>query len=141
MAQPVFIWRKFLPHTIYAGRKGGHRHTAKPRWVGPGRVVFHELTPGQHAEDRKHVLWVILGNRIYKTSVHSVRPLSEREKEIFEAQGDESHVWKQLSDMIPKREFIDITGEEPTEDEREELPLPEAPNVETFIKPRVRFPG
>ena len=64
MAQPVFIWRKFLPHTIYAGRKGGHRHTAKPRWVGPGRVVFHELTPGQHAEDRKHVLWVILGNRI-----------------------------------------------------------------------------
>jgi hypothetical protein len=70
-----------------------------------------------------------------------VRPLSEREKEIFEAQGDESHVWKQLSDMIPKREFIDITGEEPTEDEREELPLPEAPNMETFIKPRVRFPG
>ena len=27
MAQPVMIWRKFLPHTIYKGRKGGHRHT------------------------------------------------------------------------------------------------------------------
>jgi hypothetical protein len=141
MAQPVYIWRKFLPHTIYAGRKGGHRHTAKPRWVGPGRVVFHELTPGQHAEDRKHVVWVILGNRIYKTSVHSVRPLSEREMEFFEAKGDESHLWKQLSDMIPKREFIDITGEEPTEEEKEEIPLPEAPNVDTFLKPRVRFPG
>ena len=141
MAQPVYIWRKFLPHTIYAGRKGGHRHTAKPRWVGPGRVVFHELTPGQHAEDRKHVVWVILGNRIYKTSVHSVRPLSEREMEFFEARGDESHLWKQLSDMIPKREFIDITGEEPTEEEREETPLPEAPNMDTYLKPRVRFPG
>ena len=75
------------------------------------------------------------------TSVHSVRPLSEREMEFFEAKGDESHLWKQLSDVIPKREFIDITGEDPTEDEREEIPLPEAPNVDTFIKPRVRFPG
>ena len=35
MAQPVMIWRKFLPHTIYKGRKGGHRHTQRPRWVGP----------------------------------------------------------------------------------------------------------
>ena len=92
MAQPVYIWRKFLPHTIYAGRKGGHRFVGRPRWVGPGRVVFHELLPGREEQDRQHIVWVILGNRIYKTSVHSVRPLSEKEQEIFEAQGDNSHL-------------------------------------------------
>ena len=55
MAQPVMVWRKFLPHTIYKGRKGGRKHTAKPRWVGPGRVVFHELVPGQTESDRKQI--------------------------------------------------------------------------------------
>ena len=37
MAEPVYIWRKFLPSTIYAGRRGGQKLAAKPRWVGPGR--------------------------------------------------------------------------------------------------------
>ncbi|CAK9005989.1 Integrase catalytic domain-containing protein [Durusdinium trenchii] len=139
MAQPVYIWRKFLPHTIYAGRKGGHRFVGRPRWVGPGRVVFHELLPGREEQDRQHIVWVILGNRIYKTSIHSVRPLSEKEQAIFEAQGDNSHLWKQLSDVIPRREFIDITGEIPGPDEVQEPVLPEDPNESTVIKPKVRF--
>ena len=139
MAQPVFIWRKFLPHTIYAGRKGGRRFVQRPRWVGPGRVVFHELTPGQTDEDRRHIVWVILGNRLYKTSIHSVRPLSEREQRLLEARGDNSHTWKQLSDMIPRREFTDITGEEPRPEEVERPYLPNQPDTSTIIPPKVRF--
>ena len=108
MAQPVMIWRKFLPHTIYKGRKGGRRHTQRPRWVGPGRVVPHELVAGQSDGDRLQVVWVVLGNQLYRASVHSVRPLSEREEELFV---DESHRWKELRDMVPKRSYIDVTGE------------------------------
>ena len=52
---------------------------------------FHELVPGQDEDDRRHVVWVILGNRIYKTSVHSVRPLSEREQILFENLTDGSN--------------------------------------------------
>jgi hypothetical protein len=84
---------------------------------------------------------VILGNRIYKTSVHSVRPLSEREQHLFEIKGDESHRWKQLSDVLPKREFIDTTVEEPGEDEVEQPHLPDEPGSATIVKPAVRFPG
>ena len=88
--------------------------------LAPVVVVLHELIPGQEDGDRVHVVWVILGNRIYKASVHSVRPMSDRERLVFEAKGDDSHTWQQLSDMIPKREFVDMTGEEPGEDETEE---------------------
>ena len=101
--------------------------------------MFHELLPGREEQDRQHIVWVILGNRIYKTSIHSVRPLSEKEQAIFEAQGDNSHLWKQLSDVIPRREFIDITGEIPGPDEVQEPVLPEDPNESTVIKPKVRF--
>ena len=80
-----------MPHSVYTGKKGGHKHVGRPRWVGPGRVVFHELVPGQDEDDRRHVVWVILGNRIYKTSVHSVRPLSEREQILFENLTDGSN--------------------------------------------------
>ena len=139
MAQPVMLWRKFLPHTIYKGRKGGKKHTSRPRWVGPGRVVFHELLPGQDEEDRRQVVWVILGNILYRASVHSVRPLSPREQELFEAQGDQSHRWKELSDMIPSRNYVDVVGEEPHEEEREEPPLPDQPDSSTRIPPTVRF--
>ena len=138
MAQPVMIWRKFLPHTIYKGRKGGHRHTQRPRWVGPGRVVLHELVAGQSDDDRLQVVWVVLGNQLYRTSIHSVRPLSEREEAIFQ---DDSHQWKELRDMIPKRSYIDVTKEEPEEGEVEGPHLPDIPGSETIIPPKVRFMG
>ena len=44
--------------------KGGHRFVGRPRWVG--------LLPGRADDDRQHVAWVILGNRI-KTTVHSLK--------------------------------------------------------------------
>ena len=136
MAQPVMIWRKFLPHTIYKGRKGGRRHTARPRWVGPGRVVLHELVAGQEEGDRLQVVWVVLGNQLYRASVHSVRPLSERESELFV---DDSHRWKELKDMVPKRSYIDVVGEEPREGEIEGPHLPVHPDYDTVITPKVRF--
>ena len=138
MAQPVMVWRKFLPHTIYKGRKGGRKHTAKPRWVGPGRVVFHELVPGQTESDRKQIVWVILGNILYRASVHSVRPLSAREQELHEAHGDESHRWKELTDMIPRRNYVDIEPEQPEDGEIEEPYLPPIPGPLT-MKPKMRF--
>ena len=138
MAQPVMIWRKFLPHTLFKGRKGGKRLTYRPRWVGPGRVVFHELIAGQDEDDRKQIVWVVLGNILYRCSIHSVRPLSEREQALFEAHGDESHRWQQLTDMIPRRNYVDIEGEEPKEDEVEGPFLPALPGNDTLIPPAVR---
>ena len=61
LAEPVMIWRKFLPHSTHRGPRGGHKRTVKPRWVGPGRVVLHELVPGQGEEDRKGIVWVVMG--------------------------------------------------------------------------------
>eukprot|EP00438_Fugacium_kawagutii_P003967 Skav207534 [mRNA] locus=scaffold756:114473:122071:+ [translate_table: standard] len=139
LAQPVMVWRKFLPTTVYKGRRGGKKFTDKPRWVGPGRVVLHELVPGQDESDRRQVVWVVLGNTLYRASVHSVRPLSEREPQLFEAQGDNSYKWKELTDMIPSRNYIDVTNEEPNADEKEMPVLPDQPSNQTIIKPKVRF--
>ena len=136
MAEPVMIWRKFLPHHIYKGRKGGHRHTQRPRWVGPGRVVLHELLPGQDSEDRVQIVWVVLGNVLYRSSVHSVRPLRQREQLMFQ---DDSHKWKELRDMIPRRNYVDVTMEEAGGDELEGPHLPEQPASSTVIPPKVRF--
>ena len=133
MAEPVMIWRKFLPHTLYKGRKGGKKLVIRPRWVGPGRVVLHELIPGQDESDRRQIVWVVLGNILYRVSVHSVRPLTDRERQLFEAQGDESHRWRELTDMIPNRNYVDVTNEEPTEEEVEGPHLPLQPNYETRI--------
>ena len=111
MAQPVMVWRKFLPQTVFKGRRGGVKRTVRARWVGPGRVIFHELLPHQDDGDRRHVVRVILNGILYRCSVHSVRPLSEREQHVFEANGDDSRRWRELRDVIPKRNFVDVVHE------------------------------
>ncbi|CAK9056882.1 Transposon Ty1-NL2 Gag-Pol polyprotein, partial [Durusdinium trenchii] len=76
-------------------------------------------------------------------------PIDRQQQELlFEAKGDDSHTWQQLSDMIPKREFVDMTGEEPGEDETEEPYLPEVPDERTTrlppsstLPPAIRFHG
>lgn len=102
-------------------------------------MVFHELVPGQQPGDRLQVLWIVFGNRLYRTSVHSVRPLSEREQAIFEARSDGSPGWHELRDLIPRRDYVDIVGEEPEEQEREEPQLPDQPPEYPVIRPQVRF--
>ena len=139
MAQPVMVWRKFLPQTVFKGRRGGVKRTVRARWVGPGRVVFHELLPHQDDGDRRHVVWVILNGILYRCSVHSVRPLSEREQHVFEASGDDSRRWRELRDVIPKRNFVDVVHEAPEDSELEQPYLPDTPDTETIIPPRVRF--
>ena len=120
MAQPVMVWCKFLPFSFHKGKKGGVKRTVKPRWIGPGRIVLHELIPGQHEGDRIGIVWVVLGNSLYRCSVHSVRPLSEREQAIFDTTNTEDPTkWRQLADLIPAREYIDIENEAPGEEERE----------------------
>ena len=88
---------------------------------------------------------MILGNRLYQASVHSVRPLTERERILFDASDDGAARWRQLSDMVPKREFADLAGEEPGPDELEQPDLPLEPGSDTLLsrlrphKPMLRF--
>ena len=86
-----------------------------------------------------------MGNNLYRCSVHSVRPLSDRERAVQEISSREPvSKWKQLTDLIPSREYTDLEHEQPDEDEREEpeLILPdEAPQVPVrrSNQPAVRF--
>lgn len=85
---------------------------------------------------------------LYRRSVHSVRPLSEREQAYHDATSsfDPPNEWKQLSDIIPKREYVDIEREQSEEGEVEEFQLPEhppdsLPPSTTLRIPTVRFQG
>ena len=112
LAQPVMVWRKFLPPKFHKGPRGGVKRTVKPRWIGLGRVVLHELIPGQVEGDPVPIVWVVIGKTLYRCSVFSVRPLSDREQAHEEATSViDPNKWKQLSDIIPKREYIDIENE------------------------------
>ena len=103
------------------------------------------MVPGQGEEDRKGIVWVVMGNNLYRCSVHSVRPLSDRERAVQEISSREPvSKWKQLTDLIPSREYTDLEHEQPDEDEKEEpeLILPdEAPQVTVrrSNQPAVRF--
>ena len=55
----VKVWRKALPHETHKGRRSGFAESAKPQWIGPGRVLFQELLPGQEDPDWRHVVWVV----------------------------------------------------------------------------------
>lgn len=81
---------------------------------------------------------MILGNIMYRASVHSVRPLSEREQARLEASDDGSSRWKELKDMIPSRNYVDVVGEEHPA-EVEEPHLPPQPDGSTVIPPKIRF--
>ena len=57
-----------------------------------------------------------------------VRPLSDREQAHEEATNAiDPNKWKQLSDIIPKREYVDIEHEQPADEETEEFDFPEHP--------------
>ena len=147
LSQPVMVWRKFLPFSFHQGKRGGTKRTVKARWIGPGFVVLHELVPGQGEGDRVPIVWVVIGSTLYRCSVHSVRPLSEREQAFHDATSNfDPNKWKQLSDIVPRREYVDIEHEKPQEEETEEFDLPEhppdsLPPSTTLRVPAVRFQG
>ena len=136
----VKVWRKQWPKEVHSGPRGGLKVSGRPHWIGPGRVVFHEILPHQSAEDhRRHILWVIIGARLYRCSAHSVRMVTEAERFVYEASGDEKvDRWKSLTDILPRREYHDIVDEEPDERDVELPDLPPQPDDTTVQVPTRR---
>ena len=66
--QPMDLVKTWRKYTTDGGSRGGLRRTGKNQWLGPGRVVFHEVTRDQTPGDpRRHILWVIVaGNMRYE---------------------------------------------------------------------------
>ena len=126
----VKIWRSYSSE---GGSRGGMKKLGRPQWLGPGRVVFHEVVAGQQPQDdRRHIVWVVIGGYVHRCSVHSVRKVTERERLDFELTSPEDpSTWYSLKDMLPKRSYIDITSEEPHPDEHETVSLPAAPDRST----------
>ena len=140
----VKIWRRVWPKQQYQGPRGGLRKSGRPHWVGPGRVVFSEVLPHQQAgDDRRHVVWVLIGSQLYRCSVHSVRPVTEVERFQYETSGEEQpSQWRSLRDILPQREYTDLTDQVPHADEVERPDLPPEPDSSTVVAPpsrRVRF--
>ena len=137
----VKVWRRVWPQTQHKGPRGGFKMSARPHWVGPGRVVFSEVLPHQERDDdRRHIVWVLIGKQLLRCSVHSVRPVSETERFEHETSGTEDPgSWKSLADLLPKREYYDIVDQVPDEQECEIPDLPEQPDSTTTVVPRRRL--
>ena len=142
IADLVKIWRKILPSEAYKGPRGGMKKISRPGWIGPGRVVFTELLPHQDKDDpRRHIVWVLLQGKLFKCSVHSVRPVTPVERFHHDVHNREDvSKMKTLSDLVPNREFVDITDEIPDENEPELPLLPPQPDDTTVI-PAMRIWG
>ena len=90
----VKIWRKYWPAEVHQGPRGGLKKSGKPHWVGPGRVIFHEVLPHQNQGDsRRHLVWVLVGSQLHRCSVHSVRPVTATERFVFETSDQEDFSW------------------------------------------------
>ncbi|CAE7821609.1 GIP [Symbiodinium sp. CCMP2592] len=139
----VKVWRKVWPQQQFKGPRGGFRKSGRPHWIGPGRVVFHEVLPHQEGDDqRRHIVWVLIGSQMFRCSVHSVRPVTETEKFQYETSGeDRSSTWKTLADIVPNREYVDLTDQEPEETEVEVPNLPWYPDKSTMVQPTRRVTG
>ena len=86
------------------------KRTSRPGWIGAGRVVFTELLPHQDKDDpRRHIVWVLLQGKLFKCSVHSVRPVTPVERFHHDVhQREDVSKMKTLSDLVPTREFVDM---------------------------------
>ena len=77
---------------------------------------------------------MVVSGKLLRCSVHSIRPVSPTEKLHHELHGGENPAsWKTLDDVIPRREYFDITDEVPGEDDVEQPLLPEHPDGSTLI--------
>ncbi|OLP94250.1 Copia protein [Symbiodinium microadriaticum] len=137
----VKVWRRVWPKEQFQGPRGGLRKSGKPHWIGPGRVVFNEVLPHQEADDeRRHIVWVLIGSQLFRCSAHSVRPVTPTEQFTFETSGEEQpSQWRSLADVLPKREYQDLTDQIPDVTEVEEPPLPALPDPTTMTTPTRRL--
>ena len=138
VADLVMVWRRVLPQQVHQGPRGGHKMASKPSWVGPGRVILTELLPHQDADDlRRHIVWVLMHGKLLRCSVHSVRPVTPTEQLHHDLNNKEDPTrWKSLADLMPRREYEDITGEVPAAEETEAPHLPQQPDGSTVIPAR-----
>ena len=136
----VKVWRRMWPKEQFVGPRGGLKKSGKPHWIGPGRVVFNEVLPHQEADDeRRHIVWVLIGTQLFRCSSHSVRPVTTTEQFVYETSGEEQpSSWKSLADLLPRREFQDLTDQVPRENEVEEPDLPPLPDDTTVVVPTRR---
>ena len=139
----VKVWRRVWPQEQYKGPRGGFKKSGRPHWVGPGRVVFSEILPHQHADDdRRHIVWVLVGSQLLRCSIHAVRPATEVERFQFETSGiEDPTTWKSLADIMPKREYFDLTDQVPQEADVEVPDLPPHPDESTSVVPKRRAIG
>ena len=76
----------------------------------------------------------LIGGKLLRCSAHSVRPVTPTEKLHYELNKREDVTkWKTLTDIIPEREFTDISDEIPTRDQLEEPLLPPLPDGTTVV--------
>ena len=115
------------------GDEWEQEESGRPHWVGPGRVAFQEVLPHQEEGDpRRHILWAVIGSRIYRCSVHNVRPVTKVKRLQYEMTADEDPTkWKSLANILPKREVSDILDELPKQDEIEVPNPPFSPDPST----------
>ena len=119
LGELVFIWRRQVPDISL---ETGYRKSVKSGWVGPGRVVMSEMPPpsgpvesaGQEP-GRKHIIWVLIGTRLYRCSVYSVRPATSQEAGISEF--NKALVQPQrIQDLLPSGRYTDLTRDVPSQD-------------------------
>ena len=124
----VKIWRKSLPLEQFTGPRGGLRKSGRPGWIGPGRVIFMEVLPHQKEGEP------LVSGKLFRCSVHSVRPVTPTEHLRWDLTNKEDPTrWKSLSDLLPRKEYQDITDEIPDANEPEECHLPPSPDSSTLV--------
>lgn len=131
----VKVWRRYQPADQHLGKRGGLKKSGRPHWIGPGRIIFQEVLPHQSPDDaRRHICWVLIGKRVMRCSVHSIRPCTPTERMEYDlTSGEDPSKWKTLADIIPKREFEDLADDEPGPDEVECPDLPLRPDQTTLV--------
>ena len=128
----VLIWRRYWPHTVHEGTRGGFKPSGKPHWIGPGRVVLCETMVG-HNPDHQHVIWVLIGTHLFRVSPYATRPATEREQLLFEMANPPRP--QTLDQMLPDKHYTDLTGQVPSADEYEApaVHLPDRPPNEGIM--------
>ena len=133
----VKVWRRALPLEVHRGNRGGSKKAGRYHWIGPGRVVLQETVPHQDADDpRRHIIWVVIGGKLYRCAAHSVRPVTEQERAWHHLHTDENpSKWRSLQDVIPSKEYTDLSEQiPPGEDPNDHHPdLPMEPDDQTWV--------
>eukprot|EP00439_Symbiodinium_sp_Y106_P012966 s3447_g1.t3 len=138
----IKVWRRVWPAEQHRGPRGGFKKAGRPHWIGPGRVVFSEVLPHQKdlEDDRRHIVWVLIGTQLLRCSVHSVRPVTEDERFVFETTSTEKpSQWTSLADVLPKKEYVDLSDQVPDEAETQLPALPSQPDASTTVLPTRRL--